>query len=137
MMISQVSGLPEAVRFVGIDVGKFTSVVAVHGQPGVKSFAMDAEGQAQLLGFLAGMPDAVRVGLEASGGWRRRGAMRPAFGRGWRRRGTMSANWPRPRSMPMRSLWVAGPRPTPAMRPRLPPIWRRTHRRGGGSPRRM
>lgn len=69
MRIAQVAALSEEVRFVGIDVGKFTSVLAVHGQLGVRSFAMDAEGQAQLLGFVAGLPGAVRVGLEASGGY--------------------------------------------------------------------
>ena len=69
MRIAQGIPVPEGVRFVGIDVGKFTSVVAVHGQPGVRTFAMDAEGQGRLLDHLAGLPTPLRVGLEASGGY--------------------------------------------------------------------
>ena len=69
MMVSQDAGLAEEVRFVGVDVGKFSSVAAVHGQSGLRTFAMDAEGQSALLGFLRGLEGEVRVGLEASGGY--------------------------------------------------------------------
>jgi transposase len=69
MMIAQVMAVPEEVRFVGIDVGKFTAVVGVHGQSGVRTFEMDAEGQTRLLGHLSDLPGVVQVGLEASGGY--------------------------------------------------------------------
>lgn len=69
MILAQVGTVPEEPRFVGIDVGKFTAVVAVHGQPGAQSFAMDAQGQAALVRHLAGLPGTLRVGLEASGGY--------------------------------------------------------------------
>lgn len=36
MTIARGVSVPEGVRFVGIDVGKFTSVVAAHGQPAEK-----------------------------------------------------------------------------------------------------
>ena len=54
--------------FVGIDVGKFTCVAAVHGRAGVLSFVPDAPGIAQLHGFLATLQGELRVGLEATGG---------------------------------------------------------------------
>lgn len=61
--------LAQAISFVGIDVGKFTCVAAVHGRAGVTSFAPDAAGLAQFLSLLRGLPGEIRVGLEASGGY--------------------------------------------------------------------
>lgn len=55
--------------FVGIDVGKFTCVAAVHGRAGVLSFVPDAAGIAQLHSLLATLHGEVRVGLEATGGY--------------------------------------------------------------------
>lgn len=69
MTVSQPGAAAEGVRFVGIDVGKFTAVVAVHGQKEVRSFAMDGQGHAQLLRHLAGLAAPLRLGLEATGGY--------------------------------------------------------------------
>ena len=55
--------------FVGIDVGKFTCVAAVHGCKDVTSFTPDAAGIAQFLSHLATLQGEVRVGLEATGGY--------------------------------------------------------------------
>ena len=55
--------------FVGIDVGKFTCVAAVHGRKDVASFAPDAPGIARFLSLLRGLQGEVRVGLEATGGY--------------------------------------------------------------------
>ena len=69
MMVSQIGVLSEAVSFVGVDIGKFSCVAACHGQPEVFSFKPDAAGIAGFLKHLGKLPGAVRVGLEASGGY--------------------------------------------------------------------
>ena len=63
MMVSQ------AVVFVGIDVGKFVCVAAVHGRAGVVKFAPDAAGIGRFLGLLTELEGEARVGLEATGGY--------------------------------------------------------------------
>ncbi|MGL5008806.1 MAG: IS110 family transposase [Paracoccaceae bacterium] len=69
MMVAHDAELQEAVCFVGVDVGKHTCVAAVQGRPGVFSFTPDAAGIAGFLSQLRDLPGAVRVGLEASGGY--------------------------------------------------------------------
>lgn len=69
MRLAQIGVLSEAVSCVGVDVGKFTCVAACHGQPGVFAFQPDAAGIAGFLQHLGKLPSAVRVGLEASGGY--------------------------------------------------------------------
>jgi transposase len=59
----------EAVRFVGIDVGKFTCVAACHGQNGVFEFVPDAAGIGRFVAHVRGLPGEVRLGLEATGGY--------------------------------------------------------------------
>lgn len=59
----------EETVFVGIDVGKFTCVAAVHGRKDVTSFTPDAAGIARFLSLLATLQGEVRVGLEATGGY--------------------------------------------------------------------
>ena len=63
MMVSQ------SLVFVGIDVGKFVCVAAVHGRTGVMKFTPDAAGIASFLGLLSELEGEVRVGLEATGGY--------------------------------------------------------------------
>jgi transposase len=54
---------------VGIDIGKFTCVAAVHGGPKPFAFAPDAEGVASFIAFLRRLPAAPLVGFEATGGY--------------------------------------------------------------------
>jgi transposase len=63
MMVSQ------TVAFVGIDVGKFECVAAVHGRVGRLVFAPTAVGIAGFLGQLRDLGCPVRIGLEATGGY--------------------------------------------------------------------
>ena len=69
MMVAHDMGLQEAVRFVGVDVGKHTCVAACQGHAGVFSFTPDDAGITRFLSHLRDLSGAVRVGLEASGGY--------------------------------------------------------------------
>ena len=61
--------LSRKMTFVGVDVGKFECVAAVHGQPDARTFANTPEGRREVLSFLAGLPSEIRIGLEATGGY--------------------------------------------------------------------
>ncbi|MGL5009031.1 MAG: IS110 family transposase [Paracoccaceae bacterium] len=61
--------LSQARPLVGIDVGKFSCVAAVHGGTRPFAFAPTADGISAFLGFLRGLPGQPRIGLEATGGY--------------------------------------------------------------------
>jgi transposase len=54
---------------VGIDIGKFTCVAAVHGGPKPIAFAPDAEGVASFIAFLRRLRGTPLIGFEATGGY--------------------------------------------------------------------
>ncbi|MGL6208773.1 MAG: IS110 family transposase [Paracoccaceae bacterium] len=58
----------EEMTFVGIDVGKFACVAAVHGAGGTFTFVPDAAGTDRFMAWLRGLCGGLRVALEASGG---------------------------------------------------------------------
>lgn len=55
--------------FVGIDVGKFDFVCAVHGLNGARSWKNTEDGRAAFLSWLAGQGGDFRLGLESTGGY--------------------------------------------------------------------
>ena len=57
---------------IGVDVGKFECIAALHASPERYHFCPDPEGIAGFVDFLRGLERPVRIGLEATGGYEAR-----------------------------------------------------------------